>query len=64
MKNGFSGQEDQEVPEMNDEIVNNISERYIELFQQLTGKDFIKPKEVDIVKRIEDNINKAIEELH
>ena len=60
MENGFSGQPGQSMPEMSDEAVNNISERYIELFEQITGKAFRKPKEVDIEGRIRDNIEKAI----
>ncbi|MES2478227.1 MAG: phosphoribosylaminoimidazolesuccinocarboxamide synthase [Bacteroidota bacterium] len=42
MANGFQGQEGQVVPEMTDEVVRSISERYIELFENVTGKTFIK----------------------
>jgi phosphoribosylaminoimidazole-succinocarboxamide synthase len=42
MENGFQGLEGQEVPEMSDEVVYQISERYIELYEQVTGTHFIK----------------------
>lgn len=42
MANGFQGKEGQTVPEMTDEVVNMISERYIELYEQVTGTVFIK----------------------
>ncbi|MGK0127298.1 MAG: phosphoribosylaminoimidazole-succinocarboxamide synthase, partial [Candidatus Azotimanducaceae bacterium] len=40
--NGFQGLEGQEIPEMNDEKINEISERYIELYEQIAGEKFIK----------------------
>lgn len=65
MENGFSGQPGEEVPEMTDEKISEISERYIELYEQITGKKFEKADDnVDITQRIEDNINKAIKELN
>lgn len=54
--NGFQGKEEQTVPEMSDEWVNQISERYIELFEKLTGKKFEKDYSEDILKRVESNI--------
>jgi phosphoribosylaminoimidazole-succinocarboxamide synthase len=42
MENGFQGQEGQQVPEMTEEVVARISERYIELFEVVTGKTFVK----------------------
>jgi phosphoribosylaminoimidazole-succinocarboxamide synthase len=42
MENGFQGKDGQEIPEMTNEVVNRISERYIELFEQVTGKTFMK----------------------
>ncbi len=42
MENGFQGKEGQQVPEMSNEVVNGISERYIELYEQVTGKTFVK----------------------
>lgn len=42
MENGFQGKEGQQVPEMTDEVINGISERYIELYEYVTGKKFVK----------------------
>lgn len=42
MENGFQGKEGQQVPEMTDDVVRSISERYIELYEQVTGKKFVK----------------------
>ena len=56
ISNGFQGKEGQSVPEMSDEWVNQISERYIELFEKVTGKKFEKDNSMDILKRVENNI--------
>jgi len=42
MENGFQGKDGQQVPEMSDEVINGISERYIELYEHVTGKTFVK----------------------
>ncbi len=64
MANGFQGQEGQQVPEMTPEIVNSISERYIELYEKVTGKKFEKTDESDdILQRIEKNIAECLEKL-
>ena len=56
MANGFQGQTGQQVPEMTEEIVNSISERYIELFENITGEKFVKSNEGDVASRIEKNV--------
>ncbi|MCK9218551.1 MAG: phosphoribosylaminoimidazolesuccinocarboxamide synthase [Bacteroidales bacterium] len=56
MANGFMGKEGQKVPEMTDSWINEISERYIELFEKITGEKFIKPKNQNIIQRIEDHV--------
>ena len=64
MANGFQGQEGQQVPEMTPEIVSSISERYIELYEKVTGKKFEKADDSDdILKRIEKNIAECLEKL-
>ncbi len=55
--NGFQGKEGQQVPEMPDEFVNQVSDRYIELFEKITGKEFQKADPKDILVRIEGNVN-------
>ena len=42
MENGFQGKDGQQVPEMTDEVVRNITDRYIELYEKLTGEQFVK----------------------
>ncbi|MCB8964193.1 MAG: phosphoribosylaminoimidazolesuccinocarboxamide synthase [Bacteroidales bacterium] len=56
MANGFQGKEGQKVPEMTDEIVSQITERYIELYEHITGDKFQKAEGTDVLKRIEQNI--------
>ena len=64
MANGFQGQEGQQVPEMTPEIVSSISERYIELYEKVTGKRFEKADDSDdILGRIEKNIAECLEKL-
>ena len=63
MENGFQGKDGQQVPEMTDELVNSISERYIELFKHITGEPFIFPVEGDILLRIENNIIESLKKI-
>lgn len=56
IQNHFQGLQGQQVPEMDDEIVTMVSERYIELFEKITGKKFVKALEGDVLKRVERNI--------
>lgn len=51
--NGFQGKEGQSIPEMTDEIVESISDRYIELFEKITGEKFQKAETNEISNRIE-----------
>ena len=54
--NGFQGKEGQVVPEMSDELVQSISDRYIELFEKITGSAFVRAETADISTRIEKSI--------
>lgn len=56
MANGFQGKEGQTVPEMTPEIVNSISDRYIELFEHITGETFVKGDTDNLTERIEKNV--------
>ncbi|MGL5787864.1 MAG: phosphoribosylaminoimidazolesuccinocarboxamide synthase [Bacteroidales bacterium] len=60
MENGFQGKEGQTVPEMTKEIVKGISERYMELFEKITGEKFIQAENDDITKRIEKNVTEYL----
>lgn len=53
IENGFQGKEGQSIPEMNPEFVNSVSDRYIELFENITGDTFTKSDTSKINKRIE-----------
>lgn len=57
MANGFQGKDGQTIPEMTDEIVSSISERYIELYEKIVGEKFIKENASNILNRVESNIN-------
>ena len=54
--NNFQGLEGQTIPEMSDEKVNEISERYIELYENITGETFVKSDVSNIEERIEKNV--------
>ena len=54
--NGFQGKEGQSIPEMTDEYIMSVSERYIELYENILGEKFIKAEVNDIQNRIEKNI--------
>ena len=56
MDNDFQGKEGEQVPEMTDEFVNLVSERYIELYESIVGEKFVKADTVDVQNRIENNI--------
>ena len=56
MENGFQGKEGQKVPEMTPAIVQSISDRYIELFENITGEKFVKEDTSNIAERIEKNV--------
>lgn len=63
IENGFQGKDGQVVPEMTKDIVNSISERYIELFEQITGENFVKSENEQVLNRVEGAINKALTSL-
>jgi len=61
MDNGFQGQTGQSVPEMTDEFVESVSERYIELYEQITGEKFQRADTWNIPARIEKNVLEFLE---
>ena len=60
ISNGFQGKDGQQVPEMTDDVVASISNRYIELFEKVTGSNFVKDDATDMSSRIYQNIIKNI----
>jgi len=63
IENGFQGKDGQVVPVMTEEIVDSISERYIELYEQITGDKFVKNEQADILNRIEQNVLNSLSTL-
>ena len=63
MDNGFQGKSGQQVPEMTDEIVKGISDRYIELFENITGSKFDKAEASDVASRIDKNVSEYLKTL-
>ena len=63
MENGFQGQEGQQVPDMTPEVVAGITERYIELFEAVTGEKFVRAEDGNIEARIEKNVSEYLKTL-
>ena len=63
IENGFQGQEGQNVPEMTDEYVNQVSDRYVELYENITGETFQRVDTLDLVQRIEKNVRVCLSGL-
>jgi phosphoribosylaminoimidazole-succinocarboxamide synthase len=61
IENGFQGLEGQNVPEMTDEYVNQVSDRYIELYENITGETFKKAGADNLEQRIEKNVREWLE---
>ena len=57
---GFMGREGQQVPEMTPEFIESVSERYIELYEHITGRKFYKADESDLASRIRTNVDAAL----
>ncbi|MFN0213545.1 MAG: phosphoribosylaminoimidazolesuccinocarboxamide synthase [Saprospiraceae bacterium] len=60
ISNGFQGKEGQQMPEMPDAFVKEITERYIELYEMMTGRAFVKEESKNMVNRIEENVLAAL----
>lgn len=64
MENGFQGLDGQVMPEMPDEFVEQVTARYIELYETITGKTFVPADTTDIMGRIEKNVTEALAALN
>lgn len=60
---GFMGKEGQQVPEMTDAFCREVSERYIELYEHITGRKFVKAPEEHLEQRIADNVLSCLDTL-
>lgn len=63
IENGFMGKEGQQVPEMTDEYCETVSKRYIELYEDITGKKFVPCADEDLAARIEKNVSEYLKTL-
>lgn len=63
IEHNFMNQPGQQMPEMSDEFVNSISDRYIELYEHIVGEPFVKASDEDISQRIENNVLKCLESI-
>lgn len=60
IEHGFMGKEGQKVPEMSPEFIHSVSERYIELYEHVTGQKFVKANETDLADRIKINVEACL----
>lgn len=63
MANGFQGRSGERVPEMTPQLVTEISERYIELYEKITGREFVKADTEEPLRRIERNVSAFLADL-
>jgi phosphoribosylaminoimidazole-succinocarboxamide synthase len=63
IENNFQGKEGQQIPEMTDDLVTQISERYIELYENITVEKFQRHDSLNLPERIEQNVLKALKEI-
>ena len=56
IENGFQGKDGQEIPHMSEEFCTSVSDRYIELYEHITGDKFVKEDVTDVISRVENNI--------
>ncbi len=63
IENGFMGKEGQKVPEMTDEFINSVTDRYIELYEHITGKKFVKAPVANLEQRIAENTLNCLQQL-
>ena len=57
MAGGFQGKDGQNIPEMTPEFVNSVTDRYVELFEKVSGESFSKDVSEDPLQRIENNVS-------
>ena len=63
MDHGFQGKPGQQVPQMTDQFIGSVSDRYIELYEKITGEQFVKDEAADITSRIENNVKNMLARL-
>ena len=63
MEHGFQGREGDVLPEMSDEFVASVSDRYIELYEHITGEKFVKDEDPNLAQRIEKNVVECLKNI-
>lgn len=63
MENGFQGRTGDKMPELSDEFITSVSDRYIELYENIVGEKFVKADAQNIEERIENNISNMLKRL-
>jgi phosphoribosylaminoimidazole-succinocarboxamide synthase len=63
IENGFQGKDGQQVPAMSKEWIQTISDRYIELYEQIIGEPFVRAEGADVLDRIHQHILKSLNQL-
>lgn len=63
ISNGFQGKDGQSIPEMTEEYVNSVSDRYIELYEKVSGETFVKAQTDNMKARIEANVTEALKSI-
>ncbi|MFA8449741.1 MAG: phosphoribosylaminoimidazolesuccinocarboxamide synthase [Bacteroidales bacterium] len=63
MDKGFMGKEGEAIPEMTDEFVESVSDRYIELYEHITGEKFVRADVSDVLNRVEKNIQNYLKDI-
>ena len=63
MEHGFQGRPGEEVPAMNEGFIASVSDRYIELYEKITGEKFVKDEEEEVMSRIENNVRNMLARL-
>lgn len=63
IENNFQGQAGQTVPEMTEDFIQQTSERYIELYENIAGEKFVRADNTDILARIENNVKSALKKI-
>lgn len=64
MDNGFQGKTGQKIPEITDEFCENVSKRYIELYEKIVGEKFVKADNADVAERIKNNVTSYLNHLN
>ena len=62
ISHGFQGKPGQQLPQMSDAYIGTVSDRYIELYEQITGENFVKGDTADLTARIQNNVEKFLEQ--